>query len=407
MSTPHIPADATSKSGLHRRIANRPVVSGQWSVVIVAVLILAGCATGPQKSELIPMFWPGPPDPTRIRFLTAFASEKDLGGEPGLSLLSYLTGKRPPVWHLSQPMGLAISDDGQRVYVSDLVQTLVYKFDLSTKKVTLIGEPTERGKPFDVPFGLALDGEENLYVVDNSKKAIVVLDRQGRVVRKVTPEGMERPSGIALDQKRGRFYVADTSHQRSSNHFVWIFSLEGRFLGKIGAGKGTAKGALLFPTYLTLDGEGNLYVADTMNARVQVFSPDGKALRTIGERGDTPGTFARPKGVALDSFGNLYVVDSDWANVQIFNAGGRPLLFFGGRGRYPGLLNTPTGIGIDKENRIYVADTQNLRVNVYQLVNTKAEDAYSESAQPPAKEGGDTGSVSHAAAAGPGPGPKK
>ena len=71
-------------------------------------------------------------------------------------------------------------------------------------------------------------------------------------------------------------------------------------------------------------------------------------------------------------------MDSAWSNVQIFNARAEVLMFFGGRGSYPGLLTNPTDIAIDPQNRIYVADHLSHRINVYQLVNTSAEDSYPE-----------------------------
>jgi DNA-binding beta-propeller fold protein YncE len=95
--------------------------------------------------------------------------------------------------------------------------------------------------------------------------------------------------------------------------------------------------------------------------------------------------FDKPKGTALDSFGNLYAVDSGWSNIQIFNDKQQILLFFGGRGSIPGLLGNPTAIAIDKNNRIYVGDSLNHRVEIYQLVNTSAEDSH---LVPPAKAGG-------------------
>jgi DNA-binding beta-propeller fold protein YncE len=349
----------------------------RWIVSCGLLALLTGCATA-SKQELIPMFWPGPPDVTRIKFVRAFASEADLGRETtaGESLEFFLTGRRPPIWHLANPLGVAVSDDGQRVYVSDYVQALVYVFDFPAKEVTLLGQ---NDKLFDRPVGIALDEKENLYVVDSVARTVVILDRHGRRQGKIVDQSLERPTGIAIDRERGKIYVADTSHQLSKNHYIHVYNLQGRPLGKIGLGKGADEGAFLFPTYLAVDSDGKLYVSDTMNARIQVFSPDGQYLDTIGARGNAPGTFARPKGVAVDTFGNVYVVDSDWANVQIFNPKGQALLFFGGRGRYPGLLNTPAGIAIDRENKIYVADTQNLRVDVYQLVNTTAEDSFSQS----------------------------
>jgi len=124
-----------------------------------------------------------------------------------------------------------------------------------------------------------------------------------------------------------------------------------------------------------VDEQGNLYVADTLNARVQKFDPGGGYLKTFGQGGDCWGCFDKPKGVALDGFGNVYVADAGWSNVQIFNQRGQTLLFFGGRGPIPGMLKNPSAVAIDRQNRIYVADYLNHRIEVYQLVNTTATDS--------------------------------
>jgi DNA-binding beta-propeller fold protein YncE len=152
-----------------------------------------------------------------------------------------------------------------------------------------------------------------------------------------------------------------------------VFDLSGNLVRTVGSGRGDCDGCLLFPTFVAVDSGGNVYVSNTLNARIDVFDPDGKYLKRIGERGNSYGMFDKPKGVALDTFDNVYVVDSGWSNVQIFNQKGEVLLFFGGRGSNPGLLANPTGIAIDKRNRIYVADFLNYRVAVYQLVNATTD----------------------------------
>ncbi|HSC70731.1 MAG TPA: hypothetical protein VLH58_05220, partial [Candidatus Methylomirabilis sp.] len=219
-----------------------------------------------------------------------------------------------------------------------------------------------------------MDDRDNVYVVDTVAKHVRVFGPAGNFLQNITHESLERPTGIAIDETRGRIYVADSSKISSENHVIRIFDMQGSYL-KAWGGKGDAAGKLYFPTYLALDGAGDLYISDTMNARVQVFDPEGRHIRTFGQRGDALGMFDKPKGVALDSFGNVYVVDSSWSSVQIFNQRSELLLFFGMRGRMPGLLFNPNGIAIDKDNRIYVADAFNGRVGIYQLINTKAEDS--------------------------------
>jgi DNA-binding beta-propeller fold protein YncE len=343
--------------------------------VICGLLIsLAGCATVAKKDAPVRLVWPPPPETTRVEFVRSIVSDEDLGKDTTFSqtLLNFLAGEKPKRNRVVEPMGIAVSDDGQRLYVSDYAQLAVFVFDFEKKALTKIGEEERLGRP----VGIALDAQENLYVVEQEKKGISVLNRQGKNARFITDPSLERPTGIAIDRERGKIYLADTGRTNSNEHTVKIFNMSGEFIGTIGKGKGEEPGQFLFPTYLAVDHKGNLYVTDTLNSRVQMFDPDGKYVKSFGQRGNAWGMFDKPKGVALDTFGNLYVVDSGWSNVQIFNPKGQVLLFFGGRGPIPGMLKNPTAITIDRKNHIYVADYLNHRVEVYQLVNTTAEDSF-------------------------------
>ena len=342
-------------------------------VALTSALVAAGCATAP-KEEPVRLVWPPPPLKPRIEFVRSIVSDEDLGRDTTFSqaLVNFLAGEKPPPNRIVEPMGLAVSDDGQRLYVSDYAQLEVFVFDFGRKAFITIGEEEKLARP----FGIALDGQEQLYVVEQEKKGVSVFDLQGKRLRFITHPSLERPAGIAIDRNRGRIYLADTGHTKSEEHAIKIFNMNGDLVGKIGKGMGEEPGQFLFPTYLNLDAEGNLYVTDTLNSRVQMFDADGKYVKSFGQRGNAWGMFDKPKGVALDTFGNVYVADSGWSNVQIFNQKAQILLFFGGRGPIPGMLKNPTAIVIDKNNRIYVGDYLNHRVEVYQLVNTSAADSF-------------------------------
>jgi DNA-binding beta-propeller fold protein YncE len=336
--------------------------------------LFAGCATPIKDTAYQPLVWPPPPLTARVEFVRNIVSDADLGVDTTFTerLLSFLSGAKPKPNRIVEPMGLVVSDDGKRLYASDFAHLAVFIFDFEKNAFTRIGTEERLARP----VGLALDGEENLYVVEQEKKGISVFNRQGQKIRFITSPDIERPTGIAIDRQRGRIYLADTAHTKSTTHEVVMFNLRGQRMGTVGAGKGSGPGQFLFPTYLAVDKSGNLYVTDTLNSRVQMFDPQAKYVKTFGSRGSAWGMFDKPKGVALDNFGNVYVADSGWSNVQIFNQKGQVLLFFGGRGPIPGMMKNPTAVAIDGNNHIFVADYLNHRIGVYRLVNTSAADSF-------------------------------
>lgn len=359
------------------RIAVASPENTPWALALaatVAIALLAGCATttAPEFPHLV---WPAAPQEPRIRFERSLFNDLDLGRDATFNekIVEFLAGKKPPENRIAEPMGLAVSDDGERLYVADYAQAAVFVFDFKKKMFSKIG----RDEPLASPVGVAVDADENVYVVEQEKRGIGVFDRRGKSARFITDPSVERPTGIAIDRRLERIYLADTAHTKSKEHTVKIFDLkDGRLVGHLGNGKGSGDGEFMFPTYVAIDSASNVYVTDTLNSRVQMFDSAGKFVRRFGERGNSWGMFDKPKGVATDTFGNVYVVDSGWSNVQIFNPKGEILLFFGGRGPIPGMLQNPAPIAIDANNRIYVGDYLNHRVEVYQLMNTRASDSF-------------------------------
>jgi DNA-binding beta-propeller fold protein YncE len=362
----------THRRKQQHRAGGRIVHAVSAAMVAGLVVLLSACGNAPVVKETR-LVWPEPPETARIEFVRSITSDEDLAKDTtnSQSILKFLEGEKPGENRLVEPQGIAVSDDGERLYISDKGQNAVFAYDFAKKTSMKIG----KDKPLAMPMGLALDANENIYVVEQNKKGVSVFDRSGKALNFMTDASISRPTGIAIDKVRGKVYVADTSHTANDDHTIKVFDLQGKFLGKVGLGKGDMPSYMLFPTFLAVDAKGHLFVSDTLNSRVQEFDADGKFVQAIGKRGTAWGQFDKPKGVGVDSFGNLYAVDSGWSNVQIFNPKGQVLMFFGGRGTYPGLMQNPGVLTIDKKDRIYVGDVMNHRVNVYQLVNTTAADS--------------------------------
>jgi DNA-binding beta-propeller fold protein YncE len=264
-----------------------------------------------------------------------------------------------------KPYGIAVAPDG-RVYVTDTVARRVFVFDPEMKTVTFVGE--DGAGKLTKPVGVALDGEGKVFVADATLNRVFGYAPDGSLAVAIGHEGeLESPSGLAIDRVRKRMYVAD-----SKKHQVFCYStVDGSAERTIGH-RGGDPGEFNFPTNLFVDGRGRLYVADTLNFRIQIFDPNGTFVSMFGTQGDTPGTLNRPKGVGVDSEGHIYVADSSFNNFQVFNADGQLLLFVGSAGGGPGEFFLPAGLYVDHRDRIYVADQGNARVQVFQYLRAPA-----------------------------------
>lgn len=332
----------------------------------------AGCATSGRAAANPEARWPLPPDTTRVRHVRTFASEYDMDVSLGRRIARALVPP-DPADAVGNPTGLALSPDEARLYVACATTGRVLRIDLASGRFTRVANV--EGRSPKSPSGVALDADENLYVVDRAAE-VWVYDREGKFLRRFGKDHLDRPTAIALDRFRQLVYVSDGSQVKSQNHRVEVFSLRGEHLRTIGA-RGAAPGQFNFPTGLAVAPDGRLFVVDMLNFRVQVFDPEGGLLGTFGSIGaGAPGTFDKAKAVAFDAFGNVYVVDGQQAYVQIFNARFQPLMAFGGRAAIPGFMWVPNSIVIDSKNTIYVGDFAQRVVLQYQLVNTTAADSF-------------------------------
>ena len=169
---------------------------------------------------------------------------------------------------------------------------------------------------------------------------------------------LANPTGISVDGE-GNLWVADTANDR-----VQKFSPEGKYLTHFGEA-GAANGQLDEPADIAIDPEGNLWVLEAGNFRVQKFSPEGKYLGHFGGQGSGEGQFSYPTAIAADPEGNLWVADHYNDRVQKFSPEGKYLLEVGGEGPGSGQFAGPYGIAIDSEGDLWVVDAGNNRIQQF------------------------------------------
>jgi DNA-binding beta-propeller fold protein YncE len=330
------------------------------TLALAALVAMNGCA--PKKVEA-PTFseeeisWPPAPEPKRVRWLEHIANSE--WAEPPSAISKALARLAGTDQRIAFKKPLEVTTDSLgRVFVSDTGWGGVLMFDKANKDFGWRGDKGEGALVKSA--GLATDRRNHLFVSDVSQKRIHEYGPDGAFLGTIGTGILIQPVGLAVDEERGHLWVVD-----SRLHGVAVFDLATRTHVVTHGGRGTDDGRFNFPTNIVI-GNGEAYVVDTFNFRVQVLDLEGKFLRKWGRNCDTFGCFSRAKGIGLDSQGNVYVADAAFNNVQIFNPQGELLMFFGGVGNGPGKLWLPAGLHVDEQDRVYVVSQYNWRVNVYQ-----------------------------------------
>jgi len=323
--------------------------------------------------------WPNPPAIARIRYQAFYAAQKlsqvQTPNTKKAKWMDRLAGTTPAgdnskvLFQLGEPYGMAV-DSKNNLYVADQKVGAIFIFNPETREASLIKNKTDAH--FGRIIGLAIDDGDRLFVSDPGLRHILVFDANHKATDVIT-DGMTEPGNMAVDRENRLLYVSDIQLDQ-----VLVYDADSyKLLRKIGTTghnhELTTPGDLAKPSGLAVDAEGNLYVCDTLNDRVEVFDADGKFISTYGKNGDGPGYFARPKGVAVDSDGHIWVADGMQDRVQVFNQQWQLLIVFGGHGLLPGQFQGVVNILADnKNNRIFTSEIYPGRVQQFRYV-TDAE----------------------------------
>jgi DNA-binding beta-propeller fold protein YncE len=293
-------------------------------------------------------------------------NRKPLSELPGLD-----TGKVPTyktsLYGVEKPLGVAVSPDGSRIYVTQSgTKAAAFVLDRDGNKLGEL-KPPATNKGYHVPVYLAVHPTTgDVYVGDRAMGAIYVYDAAGTYRSTFTPKGdvgAYSPLGISVG-KDGTVYVADAGSSDPKAHRILVFAQDGTLKATLG------KGTLNYPNAIVPGAEGAVYVTDSNNGRVVVFDKTGKET-TVLARGIGDGDLGLPRGMSIDDQGRLFVVDTTDQMVRVFTTGKAAteapnyVGSFGDQGREDGTFLFPNGLATDTRGRIFITDRENNRVQVW------------------------------------------
>lgn len=264
--------------------------------------------------------------------------------------------------NLDKPMD--VTRTSEFIYVSDTNNKRVQVFDLGGDPLFSFGEQGKGPGQFNFPYGIAGDNQGKVYVADMYNANISVFDSKGEFIEYFAPQLSENktlrsPAGLRIVNEL--VYITDIQSGK-----VFVLDLAGNLLNEIG-GNGSEEGQFQAPNAVAVDKEGNIYVVDTGNQRVQKLDSEGNFVLSFNGTSSSlaESIFVNPRGIGINSHGTIYVVSNLTHMVHGFDLEGNELFSFGGMGQGPDQLYLPNGLFIDGNDNIYITDTLNQRISVF------------------------------------------
>ena len=252
-------------------------------------------------------------DPKTERIIRMFQSVGDLGTEDSLSLS--FGGRMRRFYVLNIP-NKNIREFQDRVAAFPATPELK-SLPKGPPSMFEGGKGSGKGQ-FDSPTAIAIDGSGNFFVADTGNGRIQKFSPTGAFLTTIGTEEKHlessRPSGVAID-RAGHIYVAD-----AGNHHVQKLAPSGTFVAEW---KGAERG-FYGPRRIAIGPDDSIYIVDQGHTRVIKCSPDGGVLSVWGSKGSGDGQFDDPTSVAVDSTtNNVFVADPINKRIQVFDENGK------------------------------------------------------------------------------------
>lgn len=316
----------------------RRIIKIAGGVLFVIALLLAGGWF---------VFVPSPKEPP-YRFVASWGTK---GAAPG---------------EFNDPTGVAVS--GNEVFVADSRNGRVQVFDSNGRFRRTFGRSGKAVSELGRPMNLTVH-ENRLYVAEYFNDRIQIFKFDGTSLGTIGASGtgkaqLDAPGGVAV-RNDGSLVVADFYNQR-----IQHLTGKGKFVRQWGKTReiGVWAGEFNYPTDVAIGPDGTFYVADGYGDRVQAFLPDGKFSHKWGGPfgmnifGPFNGWFAVVTGIAVGPNGNVFVADFYNHRIQKFAPDGTFLTSFGAQGTGPGQFQHPIAVDVAADGMVFVADYGNNRM---------------------------------------------
>lgn len=289
-------------------------------LTLYSIVLFAGCSEAPKPLDIL-----------------AWGAK---GGTPG---------------HFAAPR--AIEARNGLVYVIDRAGR-VQKFDAQGKyllewRIT----PNDNGTPTNI----AVDEKGEVWIPDTHNARVLHYSPDGNLLSSFGEYGPEEGkftyvTGLCFSKTGDMFIIEYGVHDR-----VQFFSRDGKYLGRTWGDLGDKDDQFNRPMGIERGPDGLLYIADSANHRLKVYTEEGKLIRIIGKQGKKPGEFDFPYDIDIDAQGNLFAVEFANHRVQKLTPTGEPLAVWGSMGSAVGQLYEPWGVSLYGD-KFYICDTKNHRI---------------------------------------------
>lgn len=272
------------------------------------------------------------------------------------------------------PMGIFFDHRSSEIYFADTGNARICVFSNEGMPVTeyKVFREIDTIVNFQTPLDMAVDSEGIIFVSDIGLGRVIGMDFRGNMVVDIDLTKAEgtiiSAYRIAIDSEDNLFVMDSTNNQ------ILVYTTKGKYRYKFGKKAdgitGITKVSDIYP-----DRENSLvYVTSFQGGSVLIFDYDGYQIRTFGIHDSGEPNFSLPTGIVVTPDGYIYVADMLRSDVKKFTKEGTFVNRFGGLGRSQEAIIYPADIDISKDGRIFFAEKVSGRLHVFSLIPEGADD---------------------------------